>query len=70
MFSLCSCTLTGACLNVFFCFQHHGERSLSKGEEGGGGELSGWAHSERAKWRDGGGREGGLSGRSHRVARV
>lgn len=36
---------------MFFCFQHHGELSLSEGEEGGGG-LSGWAHSEGAKSRD------------------
>lgn len=53
-------------LDVFFCFQHHGELSLSEGEGGG---LSGWAHSEVAKWKDGKGR-GELSGRSHQVARV
>lgn len=51
---------------MFFCFQHHGELSLSEGEGGG---LSGWAHSEGAKWKDGKGR-GELSGRSHQVARV
>lgn len=52
---------------MFFCFQHHGELSLSEGEEGGGG-LSGWAHSEGAKSRDVW--RGGVSGRSHWVARV
>lgn len=44
-------------LDVFFCFQHHGELSLSEGEGMGGG-LSGWAHSEGAKWKDGKGRDG------------
>lgn len=49
---------------MLFCCQHHGELSLSGGEEGG--ELTGWAQWDKCKDR----RIGGVGGRSQKVARV
>lgn len=66
--SLCSCTVTGARM-CFSAFSTTESSLCQRVKWGGRGGLSGWAHSEGAKWKDGG-RRGEPSGRSHWVARV
>lgn len=62
--SLSNWAVTESCFSAFSTT----ESSLCQGAKEGGGGLSGWAHSKGAKWKEGMG--GGLSGRSHQVARV
>lgn len=62
--SLSNWAVTESCFSAFSTT----ESSLCQGAKEGGGGLSGWAHSKGAKWKEGMG--GGVSGRSHQVARV